>query len=59
MIFTREAFKELRFAYGMALAGIAVAGFLVAGSYWYWQVRRKMTFNHNDRYRICARAWTR
>ena len=44
MIFTREAFKELRFAYGMALAGIAVAGFLVAGSYWYWQAEKKNDF---------------
>lgn len=44
MIFTREGFKELRFAYGITLAGIAVAGFLVAGSYWYWQAEKKNDF---------------
>lgn len=36
-IFTKEGFKALRWVYGVTLAGVGVAAFLVAGSYIYWQ----------------------
>jgi hypothetical protein len=41
MVFGREGFKSLRIILGATVASIAVAGFLVAGSYWYWQAEKK------------------
>ena len=40
-VFSKEGFKTLRWVYGVTLAGIGVAAFLVAGSYVYWQSERK------------------
>jgi hypothetical protein len=40
-ILTREGFRSLRVVYGVALAGVGVAAFLVAGSYFYWQSEKK------------------
>lgn len=40
-IFTKEGFKSLRFAYGVALAGLGVVAFLAGGSYLYWQLEKK------------------
>ncbi len=41
MIFSREGTRALRFSFAIALTGVAVAVFLVAGSYYYWQVEKK------------------
>lgn len=41
MIFTRAAFKALKFSYVVFIAGLSVAGFIVAGSYLYWQAEKK------------------
>ena len=41
MIFTQRGFRALRFVYGVTLAGIAVAAFLIVGSYWYWQAEKR------------------
>lgn len=41
MVLGREGFKSLRIILGATIASIAVAGFLVAGSYWYWQAEKK------------------
>ena len=41
MIFTPSGLRALRVVYGVTLAGIAVAAFLVAGSYWYWQAEKR------------------
>lgn len=41
MIFTQNGFRALRFVSGVTLSGIAVAAFLVAGSYWYWQAEKR------------------
>ena len=41
MIFSREGAKALRFPFGIALLGVAVAGFLTAGSYYYWQAEKR------------------
>ncbi len=40
-VFTKEGFKSLRWVYGVTLAGIGVAAFLVIGSYLYWQSEKK------------------
>jgi hypothetical protein len=37
ILFSHAGFRALRWPVGMAVAGIAVALFIVAGSYWYWQ----------------------
>ena len=37
VLFSREGFRALRWPVGVALVGFAVAVFVVAGSYWYWQ----------------------
>ena len=41
MIFTQGGLRALRVVYGVTLAGIAVAAFLVVGSYWYWQAEKR------------------
>ena len=41
MIFTRAGFKALKFAYLVLFAGLAVAAFIVVGSYAYWQTEKK------------------
>ena len=41
MIFTRAGFKALKFSYAVLIAGLCVAGFIVAGSYMYWQAEKK------------------
>ena len=41
MILTRAGFKALQFAYLVLFAGLAVAGFIVFGSYLYWQTEKK------------------
>ncbi len=41
MIFTRAGFKALKFSYAVLIAGLGVAGFIVAGSYLYWQAEKK------------------
>lgn len=41
MIFGREGAKALRFPFGIALIGVAVAAFLIAGSYYYWQAEKQ------------------
>jgi hypothetical protein len=40
-LFTKEGFRALRWVYGVALAGVGVAVFLVGGSYFYWQSEKK------------------
>lgn len=40
-VFSKEGFKSLRWVYGVTLAGIGVAAFLIAGSYLYWQSEKK------------------
>ncbi len=40
-IFSKDGFKALRWVYGVALAGVGVATFLVVGSYLYWQSEKK------------------
>lgn len=41
MIITRAGFKALKFSYAVLIAGLGVAGFIVAGSYLYWQAEKK------------------
>ena len=41
MIFTRLGFKALKFSYAVLIAGLSVAGFIVGGSYFYWQAEKK------------------
>ena len=41
MIFTRTGFIALRFSYAVLIAGLGVAGFIVAGSYLYLQAEKK------------------
>ncbi|MEO8385802.1 MAG: hypothetical protein ABI583_11205 [Betaproteobacteria bacterium] len=41
MIFTRAGFKALKFSYVVLIAGLGVAGFIVTGSYLYWQSEKK------------------
>ncbi len=41
MVFSRDGFRVLRLLIIVALAGIAVALFVVAGSYWYWQLETR------------------
>lgn len=41
MILTRAGFKSLKFAYAVLIAGLSVAGFIVGGSYMYWQTQKK------------------
>ncbi len=41
MIFSREGVRSLRFAAGIALLGVGIAGAFVAGSYIYWQAEKK------------------
>jgi hypothetical protein len=53
VIFSREGFRALRWVYGVALTGIAVALFLLAGSYWYWQFEK-----NNDQQSIRAQRET-
>lgn len=40
-VFTQEGFRALRWAYGVALSGLAVAGFLVGGSYLYVRLEQE------------------
>lgn len=40
-VFTKEGFVALRLLYGVALAGLAVAAFLIVGTYLYWQNEKK------------------
>ncbi|MBL8511782.1 MAG: hypothetical protein JNM52_09065 [Betaproteobacteria bacterium] len=40
-VFTQEGFRALRWAYGVALAGLGVAGFLVGGSYFYAKLEQE------------------
>ena len=41
MIFSREGFKALRAVFGLALASVGVAAFLIAGSYYYRQAEAR------------------
>lgn len=41
MIVSRAGFKALKFAYLVLFAGLGVAGFIVFGSYLYWQTEKK------------------
>ena len=41
MMFTRLGFKALKFSYAVLIAGLSVAGFIVGGSYFYWQAEKK------------------
>ena len=41
MIFSREGFKALRAVFGLALASVGVAAFLIVGSYYYRQAETK------------------
>ena len=41
MIFSREGFKALRAVFGLALASVGVAAFLIVGSYYYEQAETK------------------
>lgn len=41
MIFSREGFKALRAVFGLALASVGVAAFLIVGSYYYQQAETK------------------
>lgn len=48
MIFTQGGLRALRVVYGVTLAGIAVAAFLVVGSYWYWQAEKRNNQKSNS-----------
>ncbi len=48
MIFSQGGLRALRVVYGVTLAGIAVAAFLVVGSYWYWQAEKRNNQKSNS-----------